>query len=125
MSLHFKMKLLENPVFTCFDNKQKVFWLSNCFLSLWAAWNCVTQHYKLQARAFRERQQIRHAKRHHWLIYENEVFSLQEPGTKHNNNSPGAMSPEVWHLAMYNYLSLQVSNLNGINHAACQGANWM
>lgn len=35
----------------------------------------------------------------------------------------GAVSPEVWRLAMCDYLSLWVSNLNGINHAACEGAD--
>lgn len=91
MSSHLKMRLLENAVFICHDNIQKPFWLSYCFLS--PAWNCATQHYKLQVKAFWERQQIRKAKRHHWLIYENEVFSLQEPGAKQNNNSPGAHEP--------------------------------
>lgn len=87
------MKLFENPIGICHANKRNAIWLSTCFVSLWAAWNCATQHYKLQVKAFWERQQIRNAKCHHWLIYENEVFSLQEPGAKQNNNSPGDCEP--------------------------------
>lgn len=98
MSMHLKMHLIENAVFICYDNKQESFWLSHGFLSLWAAWNCAIQHYKLQVKAFWERQQIRNAKRHCWLIYENEVFGLQEPGAKQNNNSPGAHEP--WSVAL-------------------------
>lgn len=91
-------KLGENSMFTRCESRQKAFRFSHCFPSLRKACKCTPQHYKPRGKAFRERPQIQNAKCHHWLIYENEVFSLQEPGTKQNDNSPGGCEP--WDVAL-------------------------
>lgn len=46
-----------------------------------------------------------------------EFSAYKNQGQNKTITHQGPVSPEVWRLAMCDYLSLRVSNLNDINHA--------